>query len=273
MCGVAQEQGVAILDPENINTEESRDRIATLQPDLLVVADYGQILRPETLAVARLGGINLHGSLLPKYRGAAPINWALYHGEKETGVTVIQMSPCIDAGGCLAQARLAIDPDETAVELEARLAALGAPLVVQCIDQLEAGTIHPAPQDPALASKAPRLKKSDGAVNWSRSARRIKNQVRAMDPWPKTYTYWLRAGHEPLRLILGRVAALEGDTHPLPGTVVHAHIGDLVVSSGGGLLRIESLQPAGKRMLPVEEFLRGYPVQPGERFGDAGDSR
>jgi methionyl-tRNA formyltransferase len=190
----------------------------------------------------------------------------------ETGVTVIQMSPRIDAGGCLAKARLAIDPDETAIELEARLAELGAPLVLQSIDQLEAGTIHPLPQDPALATKAPRLKKSDGIVNWSRSAREIKNQVRALEPWPKTYTFWLRSGHEPLRLILGKVTAIEGDTHPLPGTVVHAHKTDLIVSTGDGLIRIESLQPAGKRMLPVEEFLRGYPVEPGERFSDAGDS-
>ena len=135
-----------------------------------MVCDYGQILKPETLAIARLGGINLHASLLPKYRGAAPINWAVYHGERETGNTVIHMSPAVDAGPAIAQVGLPIGPDETAADLEPRLAELGAPLVADAIEELIAGTAQPIAQDPAQATRAPRLKKTDGLVDWSRPA-------------------------------------------------------------------------------------------------------
>ena len=263
---VAQEQHLSILEPESVNTPEAQSQLAKAAPDLLIVADYGQILRPETLAIARLGGINLHGSLLPKYRGAAPINWALYHGETETGVTVIHMSPHVDAGPCLAQARLAIDPDETAPQLEARLAELGAPLVCQIVDQLAADDMQPLVQDSQQATKAPRLKKGDGAVDWSRSAQQIKNQVRALKPWPGTFTHWQRNSQEPLRLILHKVNALAGDVEPLPGTIVRAQNAELVVSTAAGLLLIEQLQPAGKQVLSTEEFLRGYAVRPGQRF-------
>jgi methionyl-tRNA formyltransferase len=234
---------------------------------LLIVADYGQILSPETLAVAPLGGINLHGSLLPKYRGAAPINWALYQGERETGVTVIHMTPRIDAGPCLAQAATPIDAEETAVELEARLAELGAPLVCGAIDDLQAGRAAALPQDPAQATSAPRLKKTDGEVDWSRPAAAIKNQVRAMEPWPKTYTWWLRRGGEPMRLILGRVTVIDESADAPPGTVVRSDGNELVVATGEGLLKITQLQPAGKRLLSAEEFLRGYPLTAGEALG------
>ncbi len=178
-----------IYDPESINTDEARAELVRYRPELLIVADYGQILSPETLAVAPLGGINLHGSLLPKYRGAAPINWAIYHGERETGVTVIHMTPRIDAGPCLAQAATPIDPDETAVELETRLAELGrAAGRAQRSTICRPAALTPIPQDKSQATRAPRLKKTDGQIDWSRPAAAIKNQVRALEPWPKTYT-------------------------------------------------------------------------------------
>jgi methionyl-tRNA formyltransferase len=264
---VAEERGTPVLDPENINTDDVRAELARFEPDLFVVADYGQILASETLAVARRGGINLHGSLLPKYRGAAPINWAIYNGDAETGVTVIHMTPRVDAGPCLAQARTAIDPDENAVELELRLASLGAPLVCRTIDDLEAGQVQPLPQDKAIASPARRLRKTDGEIDWSRTAEQIKNQIRALEPWPKTYTFWRRAGGDPLRLILGRCqvrpAAAAGVE---PGTIVAAKDSELAVAAGSGALAIFELQPAGKRMLNAAEFLRGYPVREGDRF-------
>ena len=143
-----------------------------------MVCDYGQILSPATLAATRRGGVNLHASLLPKYRGAAPINWAIYNGETETGVTVLEITPRIDAGGCLAQSRVAIGPDETAAELEVRLANVGARFTCETIDRLESGSIRAVPQDVSLVTKAPRLKKTDGAIDWSRSAAAIKNQIR-----------------------------------------------------------------------------------------------
>lgn len=263
---IAAERGIAIYAPESINTSEAVAELARHRPDLLIVADYGQILAPETLSVAPLGGINLHGSLLPKYRGAAPINWAVYNGEPATGVTVIHVTPRVDAGPCLAQAATPIEPDETAVELESRLAALGAPLILRAIDDLQTGHTTAIAQDKSLATRARRLKKEDGLIDWRRSAQDIKNQVRAMEPWPKAHTQWPRSVGEPLRLIIGRVAVLDESCDATPGTVVRSHGGELALATGAGLLRIEQLQPAGKRMLSADEFLRGYPLVVGERL-------
>jgi methionyl-tRNA formyltransferase len=263
---LAAQHGTPIFDPESVNDPASRSRLAQWQADLLVVCDYGQILAIETLATARLGGINLHASLLPKYRGAAPINWALYHGERETGVTVIHMTPQLDAGPCIAQCRQEIGPDETAPQLETRLAEVGAALVQQAIDCLERGAATALPQDPALASRAPRLKKTDGLIDWQRPAEALRNQVRALQPWPKCCTYWRRSQGQPLRLILGPVTASADSAAAPPGSVLEA-VGDrLVVAAGQGRLILGSIQPAGKRMLPVAEFLRGYRVQPGDHF-------
>jgi methionyl-tRNA formyltransferase len=235
---------------------------------LLVVCDYGQILSAETLATARLGGVNLHGSLLPKYRGAAPVNWAVYHGETETGVSVIHMTPKVDAGPVIEQARMPIGPDETAADVEARLSQLGPDCVLRAVDALASGTAQPLPQDPALASKAPRIKKSDGLIDWGRPAEAVRNQVRAMEPWPKSYTFWHRPKGAPMRLIVGPVKAVEtSDPDASPGTVLEAPGDRIVVAAGEGAVVLQAVQPAGKRMLPVGEFLRGYHVLPGERFG------
>lgn len=274
MRHIALEKGVAVFDPADVNTRQSRRHLRDLDADLLVVCDYGTILSAETLATARLGGINLHASLLPKYRGAAPINWAILHGETETGVSVIHMTPRVDAGPVVAQGRAEIHPEETAVELETRLAEIGAWLIRRSIDTLAAGSLQALPQDPALASTARRLKKADGAIDWTRPAGAIKNQVRALEPWPKTYTYWHRTKGAPLRMILGPVRTVEREelksagTALEGGTVLQASRGRIVVAAGDDTaLAIETLQPAGKRMLAAEEFLRGNPVEPGHRFG------
>lgn len=264
---LAEEHGTPILDPLNVNDAEAQASIRRFEPDLLVVADYGQILSAGVVALAAQGAINLHGSLLPKYRGAAPVNWALYHGETETGVSVFHITPRVDAGPILAQARLAIDPDETAVELEARLAELGAPLVCRVVDDLAAGRTSAIDQDPESASRARRLRKSDGIIHWSRSAVDIKNQVRALKPWPGTFTYWHREGASPLRLILDRVEPVEFAADEPPGTVLEAGDGRFVVATGEGELAILSVQPAGKRTLSAAEFLRGYHVRRGDRLG------
>jgi len=269
---LAHEHGTPIFDPEDVNTAEARARLSAFEAELLVVCDYGQILALDTLATARLGGVNLHASLLPKYRGAAPIHWALYHGETETGVTVIHMTPRVDAGPCIAQAQTPIDPDETAVELEARLSEVGAWLVRRTIDAMEAGTLDALPQNPALASKAPRLKKGDGQIDWSRPAVAVKNHVRAMQPWPKCFTHWHRPNGKPLRLILGPVQTApspKGDS-PAPGTVLEAGGDRLIVAASDGAVALGTLQPAGKKPLPVPVFLNGYHVKPGERFGPEG---
>jgi methionyl-tRNA formyltransferase len=264
--------------PETVNSADSQRRFASLSPDVLVVCDYGEILRPETLATARLGGINLHGSLLPKYRGAAPVQWAILRGETETGNSVIQMTPGLDAGPILAQQRMPIDPDEDAERLEARLAMTGAELVLHVLDALESGSARPIAQSAELASKAPRLKKEQGMIDWSRPAREIKNQIRALRPWPRAFTFWYRPSGDALRLNIDRVHVPAGEiavtsattsaaaTPLVPGTIISASE-RLLVAAGDGPLEILELQPAGKRSMPADAFLRGYHPQPGQQLG------
>jgi methionyl-tRNA formyltransferase len=271
MREVAVRHGIPIFDPQDVNDEESRRQLLDLCPELLVVCDYGQILAPETLAVAPLGGINLHGSLLPKYRGAAPVQWAVLNGETETGTSVIHMTPRLDAGPCLVQHRTAIGPEETAEELERRLSISGVRGVHESIELLQRwdrnsplGSVQVASE----STRAPRLRKSDGEVDWTKSALRIFNQVRGLKPWPGTYTHWLREGGTPLRIILDKVSYQpESESDQLPGTVVAARSNGLDVATGRGLLSITRVQPSGRRVMPVAEFLRGHQLAPGARFG------
>jgi methionyl-tRNA formyltransferase len=234
---------------------------------LLVVADFGQILSLECLATTRLGGVNIHGSLLPKYRGAAPIAWAVYHGETETGVSIIQVTPQLDAGGLLLQGSIPIGPDETAGELESTLSQLGAQLVLKAVDGLERGAILPKPQDPKLVTKAPRLKKEDGRIHWERTAPQIHNQVRALQPWPIAFTDWHRAQGAPVRLQILRTRPLPASREAAePGSVGEAAAGRLLVATGAGDLEILELKPAGKKAMDAATFLRGNKLASNDRF-------
>jgi len=262
----AEGLGIETWLPETVNSDEARARLAELTPDLLMVCDYGEILKSTSLEVARLGGINLHGSLLPKYRGAAPVQWAVLNGDLETGNTVIQMTPGLDAGPSLGIQRIPIDPDETAGELEARMADLGAELVLDVVTQLDNGTTTPEPQDKSLATKAPRLHKQQGEIDWSQSATKIKNQVRALQPWPRAFTHWQRSEGDPVRLIVHRVVIdNETSTNAAAGVVVSTEP-TLLVATGEHCLQLKEVQPAGKRVMAAEEFLRGYAVQVGDRL-------
>ena len=272
MRDLAQSREIAVHEPVSINAPEGIELLKRLAPELLVVCDYGQILSREALAIAPLGGVNLHGSLLPKYRGAAPVHWAILNGDSETGVSVIHMTPRLDGGPILAMRHTPIGAEETMPDLEARLADLGIEPVHEAIAMLEKWDRASAlgtPQDPSQATKAPRLKKEDGAIDWSKSAEQIRNQIRALKPWPGSYTFWHRDGHEPLRLVIDRAVA----SSQLPvasGQVGQVLVSDgkqLQVAAGDGVLSILALQPAGKRHMAVDEFLRGYPVQVGDRFG------
>jgi methionyl-tRNA formyltransferase len=257
-----------VWSPPTVNSSDAQAALAALSPDVLVVCDYGEILRPATLGTARLGGINLHGSLLPKFRGAAPVQWAILRGESETGNSVIHMTPGLDAGPILLQQRTPIDPDEDSAQLENRLAAMGAEGVLQVVEGLESGTAKPIEQDASQASKAPRLKKEQGAIDWSRPAQEIKNQVRALQPWPRAYTFWHPAGGAPVRLNVDRVAIVDHPAELPPGSVVKSSP-RLLVAAGDALLEVQVLQPAGKRSMPAANFLRGNRVALGDRFGDA----
>jgi methionyl-tRNA formyltransferase len=279
MREVAQRRGLEVFEPESINSPESHARLAAWAADLFVVCDYGQILSRETLALAKHGGINLHASLLPKYRGAAPIQWAVYNGETETGVTVIHMTPQLDGGPALVQLHTPIGPEETSPELEARLSTVGIGAVLEAIKIIsQGGPMAGIVQNSSQATKAPRLTKELGQVNWTRSAGEIFNQVRALQPWPKTSSFLHRANVEPLRVILERVVPVDFDQlsqatggvlnrhQAAPGTVIQADKESLVVRCGQQALRIELLQPVGKRAMTVQQFLCGYPVQVGDKF-------
>lgn len=262
MHEAAVELGIELWTPESVNLPESVERLAALDADLLVVCDYGEILKPAALATTKLGGVNLHGSLLPKYRGAAPVQWAVLNGDTETGNTVIQMTAGLDAGPCLAQQRVAIDPNETAGELEERLALLGAEAVVEVVAKLQAGAAEPVDQEHTAASKAPRLAKQDGLIDWTQPAAAIKNRVRAMSPWPRAFSFWQMEGREPLRVVIDRVEIVSepgtsATAEPQPGVPTTAD-GKLFVGAGDGLLEILQLQPAGKRAMAAGDFLRGY---------------
>jgi methionyl-tRNA formyltransferase len=268
MLEVARRHGVRAFQPASINSPEAADLLQDLKADLLVVCDYGQILRDEILALATLGGVNLHASLLPKYRGAAPINWALYHGERQTGVTVIHMTRRLDGGPCLVQWSTDIRPTETAPELELRLAELGAGAVLEAIVILEKwdrSSPLGEPQDATLATRARRLTKADGQIDWQRPAVRIFDHVRAMKPWPGTFTNWYRGTEHKLRLIVESVEVTAADD-PHPGEIIVADRTGILVGTGAGAIRILRLQPAGKRLMTAEEFLRGHGLSVGDRL-------
>ncbi|HTU91303.1 MAG TPA: methionyl-tRNA formyltransferase [Gemmataceae bacterium] len=273
MKTIAQEHGVPVLQPESINTPEGVAALQALQPDLLVVAAYGQILSRDVLAVPPHGGINVHASLLPKYRGAAPIAWAIYHGETQTGVTIIKMSVSLDAGDMLAQEAIDIGHDETAGEVEARLAPLGARLALQVIEQIQNGTVQGRKQDPSQVTKAPKLKKEHGLIDWNRSAEQVRNQIRSMQPWPTAYTFLHRQGQPPIRVIIYRMGSIvllpSGPTHPSPGSMLSFKGNNSLFAATGenGALEIVELQPAGKRRMTAVDFLRGHRWQEGDRFG------
>jgi methionyl-tRNA formyltransferase len=260
--------GLPIIEPASCNSAETVEQLQQLSADLFFVCDYGQLLSRRCLQAARLGGINLHGSLLPRYRGAAPINWAIYHGETETGVTVIHMTPRMDAGPCLTTARLAIAEDDTAEMVEQRLSKLGVSAVTDAIDlldQWDGETTIGAPQDPALASRAPRLEKTDGKIDWSRTARQIVNQIRAFKPWPSTYCQWSN-NRQAQRLIIHEADVMKIETDAPAGVVVAVQPNLLAIQTGEHALSIRTIQPAGRKAMPIADFLRGHRIAVGQQM-------
>jgi len=268
MKDFAVSRNIPVLQPVNINTEESLAQLRALGADLFMVAAYGQILSAEVINVPSHGSYNLHASLLPKYRGAAPIQYAVWKGETETGVSIFKIEPKLDAGLILATIKTPIGPRETAGELEDRMAQLVAPATLQFLDDLERGQLTGTMQDKSLVTKAPKLKKEFGSIDWSQTAREIDCQVRGMQPWPMPYSFLKIEGRPTLRTLILEIAPLAvPDSGPLvPGTVVHNDGKSLRVKCGDGSCQIERIQPVGKRPLPIAEFLRGYPAVVGSRF-------
>ena len=262
------EHGTPVFQPDNVNTTAALADLRALEPDLCVVAAYGQILSAELLAIPQRGAINVHASLLPKYRGAAPVQYAIWCGEHETGITIFQIEPKLDAGPILAVERTPIGLRETSGELEDRLAAIAAPLVRRVVDQIAAGTTEPQTQDAARVTKAPRLRKEQGAIDWKKSPREIDCHIRAMQPWPTAYTFLPAAAGHRARLIVLEVTPLP-EPGGEPGTIAEASQ-RLVVHCGGGAVEIIRLKPEGKREMGAAEFLHGHTLHPGDRFDSQG---
>ena len=273
MKPIADAAGIQVAQPESINTPEGLEQLRAMKPDLLVVAAYGQILSKDVLTVPTRGTINVHASLLPKYRGAAPVAYAILGGEKQTGVTIIKVTPGLDSGDMILQDALDILPDDTTGSLEARLSALGARMAVDAARKYATGgPVEGAKQDPALVTKAPKIKKEFGLIDWTKPAEYIERFVRAMQPWPTAYTFLHRPGKEPMRVIVTKAHPALGPTFEgvTPGTpfVLDVEADCVYVKAEGReLLAIEELQPAGKKKMTASEFLRGYPTTDGVRFG------
>jgi methionyl-tRNA formyltransferase len=250
--------GVPVLQPDSLKDAAFLTAFGAVQADLGVVAAYGKILTDALLATPRLGMINVHASLLPRYRGAAPIHRAVIAGDRETGITIMRVVKALDAGPMLASARCDIGPDDTSEDLEQRLAGIGAELAVSTIDRLLAGDVREMPQDDLQATYAKRLTKEDGVVDWSRPALQIHDLIRGLYPWPHAFTFF-----EGRRLILLRSRVTETRTDGVPGTILEANGDRLVIAAGAGAVEIAELQAEGKRPLPTREFLAGHPLPAG----------
>lgn len=277
---VAESHGLAVFDPINVNAADAVSRLQSIEADLLVVCDYGQILAPAVLETARCGGINLHGSLLPKYRGAAPVQWCVFNGDTVSGVSVIHMTPRLDGGPIVVQRSIPVDPNETAGELEQRLSELGVGAVHDALALLMTWDGHSCLgeiQDSSQVTKAPRLAKSQGQMDWTKPAVQIRNQIRAFQPWPGSFALWQRSTEQPLRLIIlaaeivpeAEAAEIRNEiANPQPGEIVRADKTRLWIQTGAGILGLTRVQPAGKRIMDIAEFLRGYAPRTGQRFSD-----
>ncbi len=259
---VAERAGIPVLQPLKIRTPEFLQALSAWQPDLIAVAAYGRILHTPILQLPPMGCVNVHGSLLPKYRGAAPVQWAVINGETETGITTMLMDEGMDTGPMLLQAKLTILPDDTAGTLAPRLAELGGPLLVDTITQLKAGTLIPKKQDDGQATLAPLLKKEDGLIDWTMNAPALVNRVRGLSPWPGAYTFF---GAE--RWNIWKAIPHAGMTTDKPGTIVMVNKQSIVVATGEGLVDIREIQAANSKRMTVPQFLTGHRVTAGMHLG------
>jgi len=257
----ALQLGMQISQPDKIrNNEEFQEQLARVAPDAIIVVGYGRIIPRWMLELPRLGNLNLHGSLLPKYRGAAPIQWAIARGESVTGVTTMRIDAGLDTGDILLQKQIAIAPLDTAVTLAPRMATLGADLMVQTLRGLQAGTIHPLPQDPARATLAPILKKEDGQINFQFTAQEIFNRLRGFQPWPGTYTSF-----RGKNLHIWSAQPVE---RSLAQGEIAVESGQLFVGCGSGsALQLLEVQLEGKKRMPAAHFVHGHRSRNGEKLG------
>jgi len=259
--------GLHVYQPETIKSESAQEFLKRVAPDAVVIIAYGQIIPARLLSLPRLGWINLHASLLPRYRGAAPIHWAIANGETTTGLTTMQIDAGMDTGPTLLQQELEIGPDETSPELAARMSEIGAGLIVDSLLRLDRGEISPRLQDSEKATYAPILKKEDGRIDWTRTALQIYNHMRGFAPWPGTYTTF-RGQTCQLWGRPERGVAIEGQV--APGEIVPSTKNVQVVCGEGTCLRLEFVQLEGRKRISAREFAIGARFAPAEHFGETG---
>lgn len=250
--------GYDLLQPESVRSDSFHDIIAGVKPDLLVVVAFGQILPKQLIEIPPFKAINVHASLLPRYRGPAPIQWALIKGEKETGVTTMMMDEGLDTGDILLQQPVQISPEDTSATLHDKLATEGACLLLETLENLATGKLIPTPQDPSAASYVPMLQKKDGHINWKLPAVDIANFIRGINPWPGAFTYC-----GDIRLKIYRSKYLDKETHEAPGTVLMSFPDEILVATGKGTLLIEELQGASGKCLITKDYLCGCSMEAG----------
>jgi len=268
---IAIAAGIPVHQPEKIRTPESQELLQKLAPEAIVIIAYGQIIPARLLPIPKLGWINLHASLLPKYRGAAPINWAIVNGETKTGVTSMRIDAGMDTGEMLLQKETEIGATETAPELATRMSEIGAPLMVETLRGLASGTLVARAQDNAQASMAPMLKKEDGRIDWSRPAEEIFNRIRGFAPWPGAYTSFRgQTCHilgEPASKELSEQHAQSGKPG-VPGSLVVSKREVTVACGGTTYLRLERVKQEGRKQVSAAEFVNGAHLLTGEHFGE-----
>lgn len=258
---IALRYGVALYQPEKVKEESFIRTMEALSPDLLVVVAFGQILPKTLLQIPRFGAVNVHGSLLPEYRGAAPIAWAILKGEKKTGITTMLMDEGMDTGDVLMQADLPVEREDTGETLQEKLASLGRRLLAETIEKMKTGSLSPVPQNHSRASYAPPLKKEDGRIDWKKPAEEIDRQIRAFNPWPGAFT-----GLENGLLKIYRGEVREGVVIEKAGSIIWVGSDFVEVGTGGGSFLIREVQPEGKRRMSVRDFLSGHRVSVGTIF-------
>ncbi|WP_455244997.1 methionyl-tRNA formyltransferase [Petrachloros mirabilis] len=259
---VALRESIPILQPTKMKDPEFLAALTAWRPDLIAVAAFGRILPPAILSLPPHGCINVHGSLLPKYRGAGPIQWAIINGETETGITTMLMDEGMDTGAMLLQEAIPIEPNDTAGSLSPKLAELGGRLLVQTIAQLKAGSVVPRPQDHAKATMAPLLKKEDGVIDWALPALSIANRIRGLTPWPGAYTFF---GSD--RWTISKAVSSAEQSRETPGCIVAVAKDAITVSTGEGSLTLQEIQPANSRRMTVAQYLAGHSVEIGQELG------
>lgn len=258
----AKRFGYPVIQPDKVKTDAFVKTLTLWQPDMLVVAAYGHILPKAILEIPPVGCINVHGSILPKYRGAAPIHWAIINGEKETGITTMLMDVGMDTGDILLTAKEKIRPEDTAATLHDRLSVLGADLLIDTLNRLADGSLEATPQDHSQATVAPMLKKEDGRIDWTLAADAICNHIRGVTPWPGAFTF---IGDRRLKIYSAVPASPVSIA--APGTVVAGFADELRVAAGSGTLSILEVQGESGKRMPINEFLHGHPIAPGEVLG------